>query len=151
MSAPGCAAAQLRKRLLGWNAHEVLKWHRQSKGSNRRSAARVAALKTVDTARQPVSPKSPHGTLLNARPDPCHQFQLPEGLGFPFEGRATLFVTCEEKVFWMTNVSAPKIPLGEGQPFWHLSVAADGSLIIRHSEATVTRHTLSWARFARRP
>lgn len=99
-----------------------------------------------------VSPARASGTSADTLPGPCRQFQLPEGLGFPFEGRATLFAACSHNVFGMTNVTAPKVPIGEGQPFWHLSVAADGSLVIRYSEATATGHrTVGWSRFERRP
>ena len=94
-----------------------------------------------------VTAARPSGTQPTAVSDPCSEFRLPEGLGYPLEANSDLLPSCTAGFFATANV-------GRGlsaSNYRKLTVDSEGALIIRLEVGTVTPSHVGWARFQRLP
>jgi hypothetical protein len=95
-----------------------------------------------------VTPSKPGSASRLAQPDPCIEFKVPRGAD-GHEGRETVAAYCLNAALWMYYEPWTII---DRTVTLHLSVAADGSVVVRRlAETALGRSLVGWARFARRP
>lgn len=91
-----------------------------------------------------LTPARAIGTQPTMASDPCIEYRLPDGRGYPFDSQ--LLPVCIGNIF-----ALQELPAQLGYSCQKLTVDSDGALIIKLESGPVALSHVGWARFRRLP